>query len=65
MECFGQGESDVGDPGDSRKAKLDKPLQATVGTEMGSYSKSRGETSHRLKLENNRVCFMYLEDHFG
>ena len=65
MECFELGESDVRDPGVSRKAKLDRPLKATVGTEMGSYSKSCGETLHRFKLENSRVGIMYLEHHFG
>lgn len=42
-----------------------RPTQAGHKTKMGSYSKRYGETLHRFKLENSRVCFIYLENHVG
>lgn len=42
-----------------------KHKQVTAGhiPEMGCYSKSCGETLHRVKLGNSKVCFIYLKDH--
>lgn len=56
--CCGQGESSLGDTGESRKAT------AGYWREMESYSRCHGDPFKGFKPES-RSRFIYLEGHFG